>query len=306
MKACSSVLQLIGNTPLVELNHMGAGVSAKIFVKLESCNPLSSAKDRIALAMIEAAERAGELRPGGTVIEATSGNTGLGLCMVCAVKGYRMVLVMPETMSVERRKLAAQLGAELVLTEGAKGMAGAVERAEELHRAIENSIIAGQFENPANPEAHYRTTGPEIWRDTDGEIDVLVCSVGTGGTLTGCARALKERKPSIEVVAVEPARSPLLTKGVAGPHRIQGIGANFIPKVLDRTLIDRVVDVTDEDAFDGARRLAKEEGILAGISSGAALSAAMELASQAAYAGKKFVVVLPDTGERYLSTELFD
>lgn len=307
MKIAKSVLELIGGTPLIELaglrNLLGFG--GRVAVKQESRNPMASAKDRIALAMIEAAEESGELTAGGTVIEATSGNTGIGLSMVCAVKGYRMILVMPETMSIERRKLAAQLGAEIVLTPGAQGMQGAVDRAQELHRTIPNSIIAGQFENPANPRAHERTTGQEIWEDTDGTVDVLVASVGTGGTLTGTGRALKAKNPEIRVVAVEPASSPLLSEGHAGAHRIQGIGANFVPKTLDRSVIDRIVTVTDEDAFETARLLAKKEGILAGISSGAALNAAIRIASEPEYAGKLIVAVLPDTGERYLSTDLY-
>lgn len=307
MRIAQSVLELIGGTPLVELNRLRSllGFGGRIAAKLESRNPMASAKDRIALSMVEAAEAAGELKPGGAVIEATSGNTGIGLSMVCAVKGYRMILVMPETMSIERRKLAAQLGAEIVLTPGAEGMQGAVDRARELQSTIPNSIIAGQFENPANPEAHERTTGQEIWTDTDGQVDVLVASVGTGGTLTGAGRALKARKPQIRVVAVEPAASPLLSEGWAGPHQIQGIGANFVPETLDRSLIDRIVAVTDEEAFEAARLLAGREGILAGISSGAALHAAVRIASEPENAGKLIVVVLPDTGERYLSTALY-
>lgn len=307
MKIAQSVLELIGGTPLVELNRLRnlLGFGARIAVKLESRNPMASAKDRVALAMIEAAEASGILKPGGTVIEATSGNTGIGLSMVCAVKGYRMVLVMPETMSIERRKLAAQLGAEIVLTPGAEGMQGAVDRARELNRTIPNSMIAGQFENPANPAAHERTTGREIWDDTDGLVDVLVASVGTGGTLTGAGRALKAENPKIRVVAVEPSSSPLLSEGKAGPHKIQGIGANFVPDTLDRSLIDRIVTVSDEEAFETARLLAAEEGILAGISSGAALRAAIRIASEVENVGKLIVAVLPDTGERYLSTELY-
>ena len=304
MALVNRISELVGGTPILALNRLGAGLPARVFAKLEYLNPAGSVKDRVALWMIRDAEDRGILAPGGTIIEPTSGNTGIGLAAVGVPMGYRVVLTMPDTMSVERRSLLAAYGAELVLTDGAKGMAGAIEKAEQLQREIPGSIIAGQFDNPANPAAHYATTGPEIWRDMEGRVDILVAGVGTGGTLTGTGRYLKERNPDLEVVAVEPARSPLLSGGTAGPHGLQGIGANFIPANLDRELCSRIVTVTEEDAYDAARRLAKEEGVLAGISAGAALWAALELGKAAA--GKRIVVILPDTGDRYLSTPLFD
>ena len=304
MALVNRISELVGGTPILALNRLGAGLPARVFAKLEYLNPAGSVKDRVALWMIRDAEDRGILAPGGTIIEPTSGNTGIGLAAVGVPMGYRVVLTMPDTMSLERRSLLAAYGAELVLTDGAKGMAGAIEKAEQLQREIPGSIIAGQFDNPANPAAHYATTGPEIWRDMEGRVDILVAGVGTGGTLTGTGRYLKERNPDLEVVAVEPARSPLLSGGTAGPHGLQGIGANFIPANLDRELCSRIVTVTEEDAYDAARRLAKEEGVLAGISAGAALWAALELGKAAA--GKRIVVILPDTGDRYLSTPLFD
>ena len=304
MALVNRISELVGGTPILALNRLGAGLPARVFAKLEYLNPAGSVKDRVALWMIRDAEDRGILAPGGTIIEPTSGNTGIGLAAVGVPMGYRVVLTMPDTMSLERRSLLAAYGAELVLTDGAKGMAGAIEKAEQLQREIPGSIIAGQFDNPANPAAHYATTGPEIWRDMEGRVDILVAGVGTGGTLTGTGRYLKERNPDLEVVAVEPARSPLLSGGTAGPHGLQGIGANFIPANLDRELCSRIVTVTEEDAYDAARRLAKEEGVLAGISAGAALWAALGLGKAAA--GKRIVVILPDTGDRYLSTPLFD
>ncbi len=303
----TSFAELVGNTPLLELvnTEKRLELAARLAVKLEYFNPAGSVKDRAALRMILDAEASGRLLPGGTIIEPTSGNTGIGLAAVAVPRGYRLILTMPETMSVERRRLLAAYGAEVVLTDGARGMAGAIERAEELAREIPGALIPGQFENPSNAAAHYDTTGPEIWRQTDGAVDIFVATVGTGGTLTGTGRYLKEKKPSLEVVAVEPAASPMLSQGKSGPHRIQGIGAGFIPKVLDRTLCDRIMTVSDEEAFDAARKAAKEEGILVGISSGAALSAALSLAAMTENAGKLIVALLPDTGTRYLSTELF-
>ncbi len=303
----TSFAELVGNTPLLELvnTEKRLELAARLAVKLEYFNPAGSVKDRAALRMILDAEASGRLLPGGTIIEPTSGNTGIGLAAVAVPRGYRLILTMPKTMSVERRRLLAAYGAEVVLTDGARGMAGAIERAEELAREIPGALIPGQFENPSNAAAHYDTTGPEIWRQTDGAVDIFVATVGTGGTLTGTGRYLKEKKPSLEVVAVEPAASPMLSQGKSGPHRIQGIGAGFIPKVLDRTLCDRIMTVSDEEAFDAARKAAKEEGILVGISSGAALSAALSLAAMTENAGKLIVALLPDTGTRYLSTELF-
>lgn len=305
-----SVSQLIGRTPLLELTNIERedNLDARVLAKLELFNPGGSAKDRIAREMIDAAERAGELVPraGYTIIEPTSGNTGVGLAALGAARGYRVVITMPETMSIERRQLMSAYGAELVLTPGAKGMAGAIERAEELHRTTPKSIIAGQFENPANPAAHYQTTGPEIWDDTDGAVDIFVAGVGTGGAVTGVGHYLKERKPEARVVAVEPADSPVLSGGAAGPHKIQGIGAGFVPKALDTTVYDEVMTATTEDAFAAARRMARTEGVLVGISSGAALWAALELARRPENAGKTIVAFLVDTGERYLSTGLFD
>ena len=305
----TSIDQLIGKTPLIELARLEdtLGLKSRVLAKLESKNPGGSAKDRIALSMIEAAERDGRLRPheGYTIIEPTSGNTGVGLSMIAAARGYRAVIVMPETMSEERRRLMRAYGAELVLTPGAEGMAGAIRRAEELAATTPKSIIAGQFENPANPAAHYATTGPEIWADTVGEVDVLVAGVGTGGTITGVGRYLKEQKPDVRVIAVEPDTSPVLEGGAAGPHKIQGIGAGFVPEALDTSVYDEIIPVAAEDAFATGRTLGRTEGILAGISSGAALWAALEVARRPEMAGKTIVVVLVDTGERYLSTELF-
>ncbi|HIR91009.1 MAG TPA: cysteine synthase A [Candidatus Limicola stercorigallinarum] len=304
----TSIDQLIGHTPLLELSHIekAEGLRARVLAKLESFNPGGSAKDRIARAMLDAAEEAGVLTPGeGTVIEPTSGNTGIGLAMVAAARGYRAVIVMPDTMSIERRRLVAAYGAEVVLTPGAKGMAGAIERANELARSIPQSIVAGQFDNPANPNAHYATTGPEIWEDTDGNVDILVAGVGTGGTITGAGSYLKEKNPALKAVAVEPEASPVLSGGTAGPHKIQGIGAGFVPQVLDTAIYDEIVTVSAEDAFATGRMLGAREGVLAGISSGAALWAALEEAKKPENEGKTIVVVLVDTGERYLSTDLF-
>ena len=300
MHASSKIEDLIGSTPLVDLSAL-AGGAATILGKCESANPGGSAKDRIARAMLDAAERDGSLRPGGTVIEPTSGNTGVGLAMLCAARGYKMILVMPETMSVERRRLAAAYGAKIVLTPGDKGMSGAVERAEELCRETPGSIVAGQFTNPANPQAHYETTGPEIWADTDGAVDILVAGVGTGGTISGAARFLKEKSPAVLAVAVEPAESPVLSGGAPGAHGIQGIGAGFVPKTYDASVVDEVMPVETEDAFQMKDRLASELGLLVGISSGAAAAAAVALAGRAENAGKTIVCILPDTGERYLS-----
>ncbi|MBQ1804656.1 MAG: cysteine synthase A [Oscillospiraceae bacterium] len=302
-----SAEELIGKTPLLELTHIekADALGARVLAKLESFNPGGSAKDRIAKMMIADAEASGRLKPGATIIEPTSGNTGIGLASVAAAKGYRVVIVMPETMSVERRMLMKAYGAELVLTEGAKGMSGAIEKAEELAAQTPNSIIAGQFVNPSNPKAHRETTGPEIWEDTDGKVDIFVAGVGTGGTITGVAEYLKEKNPNVRIVAVEPASSPLLTQGRAGAHEIQGIGANFVPAVLNRDLLDEVIPVENEAAFAMARRIGKAEGVLVGISSGAAAWAAVELAKRSENAGKTIVALLPDTGDRYLSTKLF-
>ena len=301
------ITKTIGNTPLVRLNKVSKGLEATIAAKVESFNPLHSVKDRIGLAMIEAAEKAGKIKENTIIIEPTSGNTGVGLAFACAAKGYRLALVMPETMSVERRKLAKALGAELILTPGKDGMKGAVARAEEI--AQENPdyyFIPQQFKNAANPSIHRKTTAEEIWRDTDGKIDILVAGVGTGGTITGVAEVLKVRKPGFKAIAVEPAASPVLDGGKPGPHKIQGIGAGFIPEILKVELIDEIIPVSNEDAFGTARRLAKEEGILVGISSGAAAWAALRVAARPENKGKLIVVVLPDTGERYLSTDLFE
>ena len=302
-----SVTELIGRTPLLELcnyerNH---GLHATLLAKLECMNPAGSAKDRVAANMIARAEESGQLAPGGTIIEPTSGNTGIGLAAAAAAKGYHVILTMPDTMSVERRALIAAYGAEIVLTPGADGMSGAVARAEELHRSIPGSIIAGQFENPANPEAHEKTTGPEIWADTAGTVDIFVAGAGTGGTVSGVGRYLKARDPNIKVVAFEPASSPLLTEGRAGPHGLQGIGANFVPENLDRTVLDEILTVTDADAYAAGRELARTEGILVGITSGAAVWAAAQLAMRPENAGKTIVALLPDSGERYLSTPMF-
>lgn len=296
----------IGRTPLVRLNRVTAGLPATVLAKLESFNPCSSVKDRIGLSMIEAAEAAGQIGPDTILLEPTSGNTGIALAMVCAARGYRLVLTMPETMSVERRKLLRALGAELILTPGAEGMPGAVRRAEELAAQDPRYLILHQFRNPANPEVHRRTTAEEIWRDTEGKVDILVAGVGTGGTITGVAEVIKARRPSFRAIAVEPARSPVLSGGQRGPHQIQGIGAGFVPEVLRLDLVDEIIQVQDEDAKETARRLARYEGILCGISSGAAAWAALQVASRPENAGKTIVVVLPDTGERYLSTDLFD
>ncbi len=303
----ASVEELIGKTPLLALNNLAAalGLKARLLAKLERFNPGGSAKDRVAAAMLDQAEADGSLAPGGMVIEATSGNTGVGLALVAARRGYKAVIVMPDSMSAERQMLMKAFGAQLVLTPGALGMAGAVEKAEQLHRENVGSIIAGQFENQANALAHYRTTGPEIWADTAGNVDIFVAGVGTGGTITGAGRYLKEQNESLQVVAVEPAGSPLLSGGKAGSHSLQGIGANFIPKVLDRTVYDAVIPIADEAAFAAAQLLAAKEGLLCGISSGAALSAAMNLAQKEENAGKTIVCLLPDTGERYLSTGIF-
>ncbi|OUO59127.1 cysteine synthase A [Olsenella sp. An270] len=302
MRVAHTVEDLIGSTPLVDLSSL-AGGSARVLGKLEAANPGGSAKDRVARAMVDDAERTGRLSPGGTIIEPTSGNTGVGLAMVAAARGYRLVLTMPDTMSVERRALAAAYGATIELTPGTEGMAGAVARAEELAAATPNSIIAGQFDNPANPRAHYETTGPEIWADTDGTVDVLVAGVGTGGTLCGSARYLKEKNPAVRAVAVEPAESRVLAGGAAGPHAIQGIGANFVPGNFDRSLVDEIMPVSSADALATWRRLERELGLLVGISSGAAVCAALSLAARPECAGKTIVAVLPDTGERYLSVE---
>lgn len=307
MKIAHSLVDLIGNTPLLRLERYESAnhLSAALLAKLECFNPLSSAKDRAAKYMIEDAEAKGLLKPGTVIVEPTSGNTGVGLSYIAAIKGYQVILTMPETMSLERRNLLSALGARLELTPGAQGMKGAIAKAEELLRTLPSAWMPGQFDNPANATAHYETTGPEIWRDTDGKVDVLVAGVGSGGTVTGAGRYLKEQNPNIEVIAVEPAESPVLSGGQAGPHKIQGIGAGFVPAVLDRSVVDRVIPVPGEDAFAASRALAQTEGLLVGISSGAALSAAASLAREEAYQGKNIVVVLPDTGERYLSTGLF-
>jgi len=306
-KVYTSAAQLIGNTPLLELTNIEKkyDLKAKIVAKLEYFNPAGSVKDRIAKAMIEDAEAKGALKPGATIIEPTSGNTGIGLASVAAAKGYRLIITMPETMSVERRQIMKAYGAELVLTEGAKGMKGAIAKAEELSKEIENSFIPGQFVNPANPAAHKATTGPEIWEDTDGEVDIFIAGVGTGGTITGVGEYLKSKKESVKVVAVEPADSPVLSKGTAGSHKIQGIGAGFVPDVLNTGIYDEVIPVTNDDAFAAGKDLGKTEGVLVGISSGAALHAAIELAKRPENAGKTIVALLPDTGDRYLSTALF-
>ncbi|MEW6260863.1 MAG: cysteine synthase A [Thermodesulfobacteriota bacterium] len=296
----------IGKTPLVRLNRLAAGFHAEIYAKLEFFNPLGSVKDRIGRAMIEEAEACGRLRPGMRVVEPTSGNTGIALAFVCAVRGYRLCLTMPETMSVERRKLLRHLGAELVLTPASQGMKGAIAAAETLLQQDPDSVFLNQFENPANPAVHERTTAPEIWEDMDARVDVLVAGVGTGGTITGCARVLKKRNPAIHVVAVEPVESPVISGGQPGPHIIQGIGAGFIPKILDRNLLDEVFPVSGAQAVETARQLAQQEGILCGISSGAAVFAALQLALRREFVEKRIVTILPSTGERYLSTSLFD
>lgn len=296
----------IGNTPLVQLSKIAQGLPGIIYGKLEAFNPLNSVKCRIGISMIHTAERDGLLSPGGVVIEPTSGNTGIGLAFACASKGYRLILTMPETMSVERRKLVQMLGAELVLTPGNEGMDGAVKKARELHRQIKNSYMPLQFENPANPQIHRETTAEEIWHDTNGEADILVAGVGTGGTITGISEVLKKRKPAFKSIAVEPDASPVLSGGRPGPHRIQGIGAGFVPKILNRSIIDEVIRVTNEDAFETAKKVSVTEGILVGISSGAAVWAALQIAAREENRGKKIVVILPDSGERYLTTQLSD
>ena len=306
-KVYDSILDLVGKTPLVELKRIEEkeGLQAKLIAKVESFNPAGSVKDRIAKAMIEDAEAKGLLKEGSVIIEPTSGNTGIGLAAAATVKGYRMILTMPETMSVERRNIVKAYGAEVVLTDGTKGMKGAIEKADELAKEIPNSFIAGQFVNPANPATHKKTTGPEIWEDTDGEVDIFVAGVGTGGTITGTGEYLKEKKPEVKIVAVEPASSPVLSECVSGPHKIQGIGAGFVPETLNTSIYDEIIKVENEDAFETGKYLAAEEAILAGISSGAALYAAIQLAKREENKGKTIVVLLPDNGDRYYSTPLF-
>ena len=308
MKIARDVTDLIGYTPLISLSRFGAfyNVKANLVAKLEGMNPAGSAKDRVAAAIIQGAELSGDLQSGSTIIEPTSGNTGIGLAAVAAVRGYKVILTMPDTMSEERRRLLRAYGAELVLTDGRLGMVGAIAKAKELAQTIPNSFIAGQFENPLNPLAHYANTGPEIWEDTDGKVDAFVAGIGTGGTITGVGRYLKERNPHVQIIGVEPAGSPVLTGGEAGAHGLQGIGAGFVPDVLDRSVVDEVLTVTEEEAYDAARTLAKREGVLVGISSGAALVAALRYAARPENGGKTVVVLLPDTGDRYLSTPLFE
>jgi len=305
MRVYNSILETIGSTPLVKIGSLNTGF-AQVFAKLEYFNPLSCIKERIALEMIEQGEKNGTITKGTVIIEPTSGNTGIGLAMVCAVKGYRLILTMPDSFSIERRKLLKILGAHIVLTEGAAGMNGAIDKANKLHAEMKNSVILQQFENPANPSAHEKTTGPEIWNDTDGKIDILVAGVGTGGTITGCAKYLKEKNPSVKIIAVEPMDSRVLSGGTHHPHRIQGIGAGFIPKVLNQTLIDEVIAVKDTDAAETVKTAAKTEGILCGISGGAALWAAIEISKRPENADKIITVIIPDSGERYLSTWLFE
>lgn len=306
-KIFQSVAQLVGNTPMLALNliEKKLGLSAHLLAKLEFLNPAGSVKDRVALSMIQDAENRGALKPGAVIIEPTSGNTGIGLAAVAAARGYETIIVMPETMSVERQKLMAAYGAKLILTPGAEGMNGSIQKAEELATQIPNSFIPAQFDNPANPAAHYATTGPEIWEDTDGKVDIFVAGVGTGGTITGVGRYLKERDPNVQVVAVEPTGSPLLSRGKAGSHGLQGIGANFVPAVLDQNVYDQIMTVTEQEAYEASRLLGKTEGILVGISAGAALHCAIKLSKSPENQGKNIVVLLPDTGDRYLSTELF-
>ena len=303
MKIYSSVAELVGRTPLLELKSFGT--KAKLVAKIESFNPAGSVKDRVALEMIEDAEKSGKLKKGSTIIEPTSGNTGIGLAAIAASKGYKVVITMPDTMSAERIALMKAYGAEVILTDGKLGMAGAIQKAEELSKQIEGSIVAGQFTNPANPKAHEKTTGPEIWEDTDGKVDIFVAGVGTGGTISGTGRYLKSQNPNVKIVAIEPADSPVLSKGENGSHKLQGIGAGFVPEVLDTKVYDEIITVTTEEAYDAVKTLAKKEGILVGISSGAALSAAIEVANRSENEGKMVVVLRPDTGDRYLSTEMF-
>lgn len=303
MKIYGSIAELVGRTPLLELKSFNT--KAKLVAKIESFNPAGSVKDRVALEMIEDAEKSGKLRRGSTIIEPTSGNTGIGLCAIATAKGYKVVITMPDTMSAERIALMKAYGARVVLTDGKLGMTGAIAKAEELQKEIEGSIVAGQFTNPANPKAHEKTTGPEIWEDTDGEVDIFVAGVGTGGTISGTGRYLKSQNPKIKVVAIEPADSPVLSKGEGGSHKLQGIGAGFVPEVLDTKVYDEVITITTEQAYETAKALAKKEGILVGISSGAALCAAIEVANRPENEGKMVVVLLPDTGDRYLSTEMF-
>lgn len=305
-KIAKSVLDLIGNTPLVELNGITDGLKARVLAKLEFYNPANSVKDRIGDAIVRAAEASGELKPGGTIVEATSGNTGIALALTGAAKGYKVILTMPETMSQERRVILRAYGAEIVLTPGAAGMKGAVDKANEIVETTENAILASQFENEANPQVHYETTGPEIWNDTDGEVDIVVAGVGTGGTISGSAKYLKEQKESVKAVAVEPAASSLLSTGEAGPHKIQGLGANFIPGTFDRNVIDEIITVSNEDAVATSRELAVKDGVLGGISAGANLKAALELAARDENEGKTIVVIIPDFGERYVSTVLYE
>ena len=305
-KIANNLIELIGKTPIVKLNHLSEKYGVKIIAKLESFNPGSSIKDRTALSMITAAEKEGKLLPGGTIIEPTSGNTGIGLAWIGAVKGYKVILTMPETMSVERRKLLKAYGAEIVLTDGSKGMQGAIDKAAELYNKTENSFVPQQFENSANPQVHNKTTAQEIWQATDGQLDIFIAGVGTGGTITGIGEFLKKDRPSIKIIAVEPKDSAVLSGGQAGPHKIQGIGAGFVPKVLNKKIIDEIIAIDNEAAFAAARQLAKTEGILCGISSGAAITAAEMMAVRPENKGKTITVILPDTGERYLSTELFE
>ena len=306
-KIYKSAIELIGNTPLLELTHIEKkyNLKARLIAKVEYFNPAGSVKDRIAKEMIEAAEADGSLKPGATIIEPTSGNTGIGLAAIAAAKGYKLIIVLPETMSVERRNIIKAYGAELVLTEGAKGMKGAIAKANELHEQIENSFIPAQFENPANPAAHYKFTGPEIWNDTDGEVDAFIAGVGTGGTISGVGKFLKEKKSDVKIIAVEPATSPVLSEGKAGAHKIQGIGAGFVPNTLDTKIYDEIITIENEVAFEGGKEVSREEGFQVGISSGAALKAGIQVAQRPEFEGKTIVVLLPDSGDRYYSTDLF-